>query len=109
MKPLPSPSAIKSIVLVHVSHVQSFMQLLMKSRNGLPWSPEEKIKLRMHLKHFARTLPVLGLFALPGGALLIPAFAWFLDRRKDRSRRLEIAATATRTAAQKASHPLGTE
>lgn len=109
MKLPPSPSAIKSMVLVHVSHVQSFMRLLMKSRNGLGWSAEEKIKLRMHLKHFSRTLPVLGLFALPGGALLTPALAWFLDRRKDRGRRLEMAANATGAPAQKASPRLPTK
>jgi hypothetical protein len=103
------PSAIKASVLFHVSHVQSFMQLLMKSRNGVPWSPEEKIKLRLHLKHIARTLPVLGLFALPGGSLLIPTLAWFLDRRKDRSRRLGDTTMATGPAAPKASHHLGTE
>ena len=109
MKPFPSPSAIKSIVLVHVSHVEGFMRLLMKPRNALPWCLEDKVKLRIHLKYFSRTLPILGLFALPGGALLVPALSWFLDRRKDKARRLEIAATAIRAAAQKDSQSVGTE
>ena len=107
MKLPEGASTIKSMILVHVSHVQSFMQLLMKSRAGLPWSTDEKIKLRSHLRHFGKTLPVLGLFALPGGTLLIPALAWFLDRRKDRSRLRGVSAAATIT--PKTPHPIGTE
>ena len=72
------------------------MQLLMKPRNGMPWTAEDRIALRLHLKRLAQTLPILGLFSLPGGSFLLPLLALFLDRRKERNRRT-IPAVASPT------------
>jgi hypothetical protein len=74
----------RALTLEEVTHVQGFMQLLMKERNGTPWSNTDKAAILSHLKHFGRSLPYLALFTLPGGTLLLPGLAWFLDRRKDR-------------------------
>ncbi len=82
--PLPSmASELKAIILAEISHIQGFMQLLMKPRNGMPWSAEDRAAILVHLKHLAKTLPVLVVFTLPGGSLLLPVLAWFLDRRKN--------------------------
>ncbi len=62
--------------------MHGFMALLMKPRNGMPWLPEDKHLLLSHLKHLARILPVLGIFALPGSIVLLPLLAVFLDRRR---------------------------
>jgi hypothetical protein len=75
---------VKAIMLLHVSHVQGLMQLLMKPRNGMPWSAEDKAALRSHLTLLAKALPAFGIFSLPGGMLLLPLLAAFLDRRKRR-------------------------
>ena len=75
-------SELKAIILTEISHIQGFMQLLMKPRNGMPWSAEDRAAILLHLKHLARSLPVLVVFTLPGGSLLLPLLAWFLDRRK---------------------------
>jgi hypothetical protein len=84
--PLPAVlSELKAIILVEISHIQGFMQLLMKPRNGMPWSVEDRAAILGHLRHLARSLPVLLIFTLPGGSLLLPILAWFLDRRKIRN------------------------
>jgi hypothetical protein len=77
---------LRQVTLDEVAHVQGFMQLLMKQRNGVAWSEDDKAAIRNHLKHFARSLPYLVLFTLPGGTMLFPGLAWFLDRRKNRPR-----------------------
>ena len=73
------------------------MLILMKPRNGVPWSEADRAALRGHLKRMARALPLLGIFALPGGSLLLPVLALALDRR--RVRRARAAALANRRAA----------
>lgn len=55
---------------------------LMKPRNGEPWLPEERPRLRHELASLARWAPALAVFLLPAGILLLPACAWFLDRRR---------------------------
>jgi hypothetical protein len=76
---------LRQMTLDEVAHIQGFMQLLMKQRNGEAWSDDDKTAILHHLKHFARSLPYLVLFTLPGGTVLFPGLAWFLDRRKNRS------------------------
>ena len=87
-------SSLKVAILREVHQIQGFMQLLMKPRNGMPWSAEDKLALHLHLKRVAQTLPILGLFSLPGGSLLLPLLALFLDRRRQRNRKT-IPAAAT--------------
>lgn len=73
---------LKAIGVRDLYHIQGFMQLLMKPRNGMPWTTEDKQELRNHLRSVGETLPLLVVFTLPGGMLLLPLLAWFLDRRK---------------------------
>jgi hypothetical protein len=66
--------------------VRGLMPLLMKSRNGQRWTDEEKQELAGHLRRFSRISPYLVVLAMPGGLLMLPALAWWLDRRRNRSR-----------------------
>jgi hypothetical protein len=84
-EPLRVPSflaPLKKMMLDQVTNVEGLMRLLMKERNGVPWTREDKIQLRSHLRTLGASLPALLVFSLPGGALLLPPLAWFLDRRK---------------------------
>ncbi len=87
---------LKSLLLHEALQVEGFMQLLMKRRNGLPWSVEERRALLGHLKAMAGVVPALLIFTLPGGMLFLPILAWFIDRRKDKGRRSDVAASSTK-------------
>jgi hypothetical protein len=73
---------LKAIGLEDLYHIQGFMHLLMKPRNGMRWTAEDKQELRSHLIPLAETLPYLAVFSLPGGLLLLPILARIMDRRK---------------------------
>lgn len=60
----------------------SLVGVLMKRRNGEPWTREESTFLRSELRALARWAPALALFLLPGSVLLLPLYAWLLDRRR---------------------------
>jgi hypothetical protein len=72
---------LKAMGMKDLYHIQGFMQLLMKPRNGTPWTPEDKTAIRTHLKSLS-SLRLLAIFTLPGGSLLLPLLAWHLDRRR---------------------------
>ncbi len=72
-------------VLSDLVRMRGLMPLLMKNRNGGAWTPAEKAELLDQLRRLSRISPVLLLLVLPGSALLLPAYAWWLDRR-DRPR-----------------------
>ena len=66
--------------------VKGLMPLLMKPRNKQRWTPEDKAELSVHLKRLSRLSPYLVIVVMPGGFFLLPALAWWLDRRRNRSR-----------------------
>jgi len=73
----------RNLILPHVLAIQGLMRLLMKVRNtNEPWAPEERREIRSHLWSIARLVPILIVFLLPGGLLLLPILAEVLDRRK---------------------------
>ena len=63
--------------------MRGLMPLLMKHRNGGNWSAAEKTELLNQLRILSRISPYLLLLLLPGSALLLPAYAWWLDRRRN--------------------------
>lgn len=65
-----------------LSGVESLVAVLMKRRNGRPWTREERAFLQAELPTLARWVPALLLFLLPGSIALLPIYAWLLDRRK---------------------------
>jgi len=65
--------------------VKGLMQLLMKIRNtDEPWTREEKKEIKKHLRNMSKMVPVIVIFILPGGTILLPFLAEILDRRKKR-------------------------
>jgi len=58
------------------------LRVLMKPRNREPWTEEDRRFLRDQLRAAARSLPALALLLLPGGIVLLPLYAWLLDRRR---------------------------
>lgn len=69
-------------VLAELMATRGMMPLLMKSRNGGQWTPREKEELIGHLRRLTHLSPYLLLLILPGSALLLPVYAWWLDRRR---------------------------
>lgn len=70
------------VVVAELVQMRGVMPLLMKNRNGGSWTREEKDELLQQLRALSRLSPVLLLLLLPGSALLLPLYAWWLDRRR---------------------------
>ncbi len=77
----------KRHLLNEILQVRGLMPLLMKQRNKGRWSAEDRAELRGHLRRLSHLSPYLIVLALPGSFVLLPALAWWLDRRRTRSRR----------------------
>lgn len=72
----------RKVILSQVLPIAGLMPLLMKVRNtGVKWTPEELRQIRAHLKAIAKLVPILIVFVLPGGLLLLPILVEVLDRR----------------------------
>jgi hypothetical protein len=70
-----------------ILQVRGLMDLLMKPRNGERWTPEEKRELKAHLRRLTSVSPYLVVvLVLPGGMLILPVLAWWLDRRRSGNR-----------------------
>ena len=69
-------------VVTQVIAMRGFMPLLMKPRNGEHWSESDKLALVAHLRRLSHLSPYLLLLVLPGSAILLPVYAWWLDRRR---------------------------
>ena len=73
----------KDFILSQVLAVKGLMQLLMKNRNtGEKWTKEEIKEIKSNLRHISKMVPVIIVFLLPGGSLMLPFLAEVLDRRK---------------------------
>jgi len=73
-------------VLSELMATRGVMPLLMKVRNGEQWSAAEREELLLHLRRMAHLSPYLVALVLPGSVILLPAYAWWLDRRRLRRR-----------------------
>lgn len=71
-------------VLSEVVQIKGLMPLLMKQRNRQQWTSDDKAELARQLHHLSAVSPYLVLFVMPGGFFLLPAVAWWLDRRRVR-------------------------
>lgn len=69
-------------ILTQLMATRGMMPLLMKSRNGQSWSAAEKAELLAYLRRMANLSPYLIALLLPGSVLLLPIYAWWLDRRR---------------------------
>ncbi|MDD2885151.1 MAG: hypothetical protein PHT48_08925 [Dechloromonas sp.] len=69
-------------ILAEMVAIRGIMPLLMKARNGQHWTPEERAELNVQLRRMAHLSPYLVVMLLPGSMLFLPAYAWWLDRRR---------------------------
>lgn len=69
-------------VLAELMATRGVMPLLMKVRNGEHWTPAEREELLGHMRRMAHLSPYLIALVLPGSVILLPAYAWWLDRRR---------------------------
>lgn len=65
-----------------LAKVSGLMPLLMKPRNKMQWSEEDKAELMEHLKRLSDLSPYIAALFLPGGFAMLPMLAWWLDRRR---------------------------
>ena len=71
-------------MLAEMSQIRGLMPLLMKPRNKMRWTREDKQELKQHLRRLSRMSPYIAVIVLPGGFAMLPALAWWLDRRRVR-------------------------
>jgi len=77
----------KALFFQEAQRISGFLYILMKQRNtDERWTPEEKKEIKRNLKILAMYIPILIIFLLPGGSLLLPFLAEVMDRRKTRRR-----------------------
>ncbi|MCE2998874.1 MAG: hypothetical protein ACK59Y_06295 [Betaproteobacteria bacterium] len=76
----------KQRLIAEIQQTRGLMPILMKPRNGQRWSADDRAQLRDHLGRLTRLSPYLVLVVMPGGFFVLPVFAWWLDRRRDRNR-----------------------
>ena len=75
----------KALFFQEAQRISGFLYLLMKQRNtDEKWTPEEKKEIKRNLKILVMYIPILLIFLLPGGSLLLPFLAEVMDRRKTR-------------------------
>ena len=63
--------------------IQGLIAVLMKPRNGVAWTREDREFLGREFRRLGRAAPAFIIFLLPGGVLLLPLYAWFLDARRE--------------------------
>jgi len=74
----------KKYLLNEILQVRGLMPLLMKPRNKQRWTLEDRAALRVHLRRLSNISPYLVVIVMPGSFLILPALAWWLDRRRNR-------------------------
>ena len=76
----------RQFLIAEILQVKGLMPLLMKPRNRQRWSADDKMQMTQHLRRLTRISPYLVVLVMPGGFFVLPALAWWLDRRRNRGR-----------------------
>lgn len=76
----------KQYLLAEMIQVRGLLPLLMKPRNQQPWSDADRYELKMHLRRLRNVSPYLVIVVMPGGFVVLPLLAWWLDRRRGGTR-----------------------
>lgn len=76
----------RDYLIRELAQVAGLMPLLMKRRNSQTWTAEDKAQLARQLKRLSHLSPYIAVIVLPGGLLMLPALAWWLDRRRNGTR-----------------------
>jgi hypothetical protein len=85
----------RKYVLGEVVQVTGLMPLLMKPRNKQKWTPDDKRQIVVHLRRLSMVSPYLAVMVMPGSFVVLPALAWWLDRRRQNNLRKNPPAGST--------------
>lgn len=87
----------RRFLVAEMAQVADLMPLFMKRRNRMAWTCAERVALRGHLKRLSVISPYLMCFIMPGGFAILPALAWWLDRRRRRFSNVALERRASET------------
>lgn len=91
---LASNSREKNRLRHELGKIKGAIPLLMKPRNGIKWTSQDRRELQHMLRAASAVYPYLIIWALPGSIVLLPFLAWHLDaRRKNRERKASTEPT----------------
>jgi hypothetical protein len=68
-------------ILKEIESAKDLMALLMRGTRGR-WTKGELFKIKSHFVTMGKKVPILMVFMLPGGTILLPLLIEMLDRRK---------------------------
>jgi hypothetical protein len=74
-------------LLAEFTQVKGLMPLLMKQRNHQPWSAADREEIQQHMQRLAHLSPYIVILVLPGSFVMLPLFAWWMDRRRGMERK----------------------
>ena len=73
----------RALILQEVQCMNGFMQFLMKHTNSdEDWTKKETKQLKSCLMRLSLYVPILAIFLLPFGSIILPILAEVLDRRE---------------------------
>jgi hypothetical protein len=82
----------KKYLVGELVQVKGLMPLLMKPRNKQKWTPQDRLEVVIHLRRLSKISPYLAMMVLPGSFVMLPALAWWLDRRRKQQLRMNQSA-----------------
>ena len=85
----------RKYVLGEVVQMAGLMPLLMKPRNHQNWTPEDRRQIVDHLRRLSVVSPYLAVMVMPGSFVVLPALAWWLDRRRQDNLRKNLPPDST--------------
>jgi hypothetical protein len=77
-------SGLRKRLLTEILGIEGLLPLLMKPRNGQPWTRQDVTQLYTHFKRLSAVSSYFIVLVLPGSVLVLPLVAWWLDRRRRR-------------------------
>lgn len=81
----------RRFLVAEMVKTKGLLPVLMKRRNKQKWSAQDKKEIREHLQRLSKLSPYLVVVVMPGGFAILPALAWWLDRRRQRRARAQTA------------------
>ena len=71
-------------ILKEIGSAKDLMALLMKGTRG-KWTKSEILMIKAHFVTLGKKVPILMVFLLPGGLILLPLLIEVLDRRRKKA------------------------
>ena len=81
----------RRFLVAQMVQTRGLMPVLMKRRNKQQWTSEDRAEIRAHLRRLSKLSPYLVILVMPGGFAMLPALAWWLDRRRQARARAQSA------------------